>query len=41
MVFNVFYRQILEVVAQIKNISEEELAKITYENTRKVFNLRI
>jgi len=29
----------LEVVARIKEISEEELARISYENSLKVFNL--
>jgi Tat protein secretion system quality control protein TatD with DNase activity len=36
----IFLRQILEVVAQIKNITEEELANIAYENTMKAFNLK-
>jgi TatD DNase family protein len=31
--------QVLEVVAKLKGISEEELAKISYENTMKMFNL--
>jgi hypothetical protein len=30
----------LEVVAQLKNISEEELANIAYENTMKAFDLK-
>lgn len=33
------YRQVLEAVAKIKDISEEELARIAYENSLKVFNL--
>jgi len=32
-------RHVLEAVAKLKNISEEELATIAYENSLKVFNL--
>lgn len=34
------FRQVLEVVAKLKGVSEEELAKISYENTLKMFNIR-
>ncbi len=31
--------QVLEVVAKLKGVTEEELARISYENTMKMFNL--
>jgi Tat protein secretion system quality control protein TatD with DNase activity len=32
--------QVLEVVSKLKGVSEEELAKISYENTIKMFKIR-
>jgi len=32
--------QVLEVVAKLKGISEEELANASYENSLKMFNIK-
>lgn len=37
--FLIITRQVLEVVAKLKEISEEDLALISYENSLRMFNI--